>query len=83
LLDSLLRLYPLPQGLEISPPGLLSPPRISVSNVSATATNHQVDPFEIAHDHFRAVVKCNQRITAGDWYQDVRHLEFMFTDDIV
>jgi sulfite reductase alpha subunit-like flavoprotein len=41
------------------------------------------DPLEAEHNYFKAVVSCNRRITADDWYQDVRHLEFTFSDNIL
>ena len=41
-----------------------------------------IDPLVPVQNYCRAVVKCNKRITAEDWYQDVRHLEFTFSDGI-
>ncbi|KAF6749571.1 hypothetical protein DFP72DRAFT_539431 [Ephemerocybe angulata] len=41
-----------------------------------------VDPIVKDTRYHKASVKVNERITSPDWYQDVRHLEFEFQDDI-
>ena len=40
------------------------------------------DPLVADQRYHRAVVNCNQRITADDWFQDVRHIEFKFQDNL-
>jgi len=40
------------------------------------------DPLQVDLQYHKGTIKVNQRITAPDWYQDVRHLEFGFEDDI-
>ncbi|KAI0920248.1 hypothetical protein AcV5_010040 [Taiwanofungus camphoratus] len=78
LSESLVRLYPLPPGVEILPDTTLPPPRVSITNTG------KAPPYMFIQDsdcHI-ATVLCNRRITAEDWYQDVRHFEFEFDDDI-
>ena len=83
LLDNLLRLHPLPHGINILPERTLPPPRVSMLNSISNISGDMTNRLEIIPDHFQAVVKCNRRITTDDWYQDVRHLEFAFSDDIL
>ncbi|KAH7871198.1 riboflavin synthase domain-like protein [Lentinula edodes] len=81
LSKSLPELMPLPHGLDILPSTQTPPARVSLVNCS----NHQVatnDPLDHDHDYGLATVKCNTRLTAQDWYQDVRHIEFDFSDNV-
>jgi sulfite reductase alpha subunit-like flavoprotein len=39
-------------------------------------------PLSLDERYHMAKVRCNRRITSPDWYQDVRHMEFSFEDDI-
>lgn len=82
LTGAFLRLFPLPPGINLTPADRLPPPRVSMNESTADALQKCVDPLE--HDRtFRvATVKSNKRITANDWYQDVRHFEFQFGDHI-
>lgn len=82
LLESLLRLYPLPSGLEIISGDDLPPPRVSMTQASTKLLESSVDPLGTDEYYHIAAVKCNRRITAEDWYQDVRHLEFDFANNI-
>jgi len=56
--------------------------RVSLSEVSEEIFKQCTDPLEVDNKYHTATVKCNRRITADDWYQDVRHFEFDFVDDI-
>ncbi|KAJ7914880.1 hypothetical protein B0H13DRAFT_2232043 [Mycena leptocephala] len=67
ILQTLLLNYPLPPNVEIIPAATIPPPRVSMARIPC---------------FYSATVKCNTRITAEDWYQDVRHLEFDFKDEI-
>ncbi|KAJ7454826.1 riboflavin synthase domain-like protein [Mycena latifolia] len=79
VIATLLLSYPLLEGLEIIPAATIPPPRVSV----AQDTAFTAPPSAPVHRDFHlARVKCNTRITAEDWYQDVRHLEFDFEDEI-
>ncbi|KAJ6577333.1 riboflavin synthase domain-like protein [Mycena capillaripes] len=79
ILQSLLLTYPLPSNLEIIPPAAVPPPRASMVEDTSLAA-----PFfpPANRGFYSATVKCNTRITAEDWYQDVRHLEFDFEHEI-
>lgn len=59
-------------------------PRVSLNEVSPdTLENLETkDPLQTDDSYHTATVKCNRRITADDWNQDVRHFEFDFADDI-
>ncbi|KAJ7721729.1 riboflavin synthase domain-like protein [Mycena maculata] len=77
VLDALLLTYPLPPNLVIIPAATMPPPRASVVQDTLATTSSLSSPH-----FYLATVKCNTRITAEDWYQDVRHLEFDFDDEI-
>lgn len=80
LLDVLIQLYPLPHEQNSIPAGR-PPPRVSLSNLVSDASLNP-DPLDEDAKFHTALVKCNRRITAEDWFQDVRHFEFSFEDDI-
>ncbi|KAF7375130.1 NADPH-dependent diflavin oxidoreductase 1 [Mycena sanguinolenta] len=75
----LLRIYPLPDNLEIIPAAAMPAARVNMFEDASLAT--PVSPPAIS-GFYLATVKCNNRITAEDWYQDVRHFEFNFDQDI-
>ncbi|KAK7032897.1 NADPH-dependent diflavin oxidoreductase 1 [Favolaschia claudopus] len=73
VMDALLLAYPLPKDVEPLPVDSLPPPRVNmVQNPSSIASTSSETP----RGFFSATVKVNNRITAKDWYQDVRHLEY-------
>ncbi len=78
----LTQIFPLPDGVVAESPDSLPPPRISISDASAGAQLTWKDPLVVDREYHLATVTCNKRITAEDWYQDVRHFEFAFDDDI-
>ncbi|KAG1816741.1 flavoprotein-like protein [Suillus subaureus] len=80
LLEVLIQLYPLPHEQHNIPAGR-PPPRVSFSNLGSD-TFPNPDPLDEDKKFHTASVKCNRRITAEDWFQDVRHFEFSFEDDI-
>lgn len=82
LLEALLKLCPLSPGMEVIPADDLPPSRVLLGDASEYIFKKCDDPLETAHNYHTATVKCNRRITAKDWYQDVRHFEFEFVDDI-
>lgn len=52
---------------------------------STTPDNAEVDPgstLDTGATYREATVKLNRRITAEGWHQDVRHLEFVFDEEI-
>lgn len=50
--------------------------------VSQRALERQQDPLETNVHYHKGVVKVNQRITAADWDQEVRHIEIELEDDV-
>ncbi|KAG1797098.1 riboflavin synthase domain-like protein [Suillus plorans] len=74
LLEVLIQLYPLPHEQDNIPAGR-PPPRVSLSNV-ASDTSLNPDPLDEDTKFHTASVKCKRRITAEDWFQDVRHFEY-------
>ncbi|KAG2078524.1 riboflavin synthase domain-like protein [Suillus decipiens] len=80
LLEVLIQLYPLPHQQDNVPAGR-PPPRVSLSNLASSALLDP-DPLDEDTKFHTASVKCNRRITAEDWFQDERHFEFSFEDDI-
>ncbi|KZP05434.1 riboflavin synthase domain-like protein, partial [Athelia psychrophila] len=82
LLEALLLLYPLPPGIEIIPRNEIPPPRVSLSTVTAEDDPHSESPLSVDKEFHTATIKCNTRISAADWSQDVRHFEFEIPDDI-
>ena len=58
-------------------------PRITISTPeSSSSRGTALDDFIPSAGFFAGTIRCNKRITASDWYQDVRHIEFEFEDDI-
>jgi sulfite reductase alpha subunit-like flavoprotein len=87
LLNALVKLYPLDEGTQIIPADTLHPPRATIVDAPKASSvdsfvlspSDKTDPHTTYH---RATVRCNNRITARDWFQDVRHIEFDFKEDI-
>ena len=83
LLKHLLEVFPLPPGLDIIPVDKVPPPRVSLENIAHSfwdlSSSERTNTETTSH---KAVVKVNDRITAQDWFQDVRHIELDFEDDI-
>ncbi|KAJ3508725.1 hypothetical protein NMY22_g16521 [Coprinellus aureogranulatus] len=81
LLKTLLQLAPLPSGIE--PVLNTTPPsRVVLEETTADRLDEVVDPLLKDERYHQAWVKANDRITAPDWYQDVRHFEFDFQDEV-
>ncbi|KAJ7352489.1 riboflavin synthase domain-like protein [Mycena albidolilacea] len=79
IMQALLLTYPLPDNVEIIPAAAIPAARVTMVEDPSfiTSSSPPLNP-----GFYSATVKCNNRITAGDWYQDVRHFEFDFDDDI-
>ncbi|KIJ64288.1 hypothetical protein HYDPIDRAFT_133001 [Hydnomerulius pinastri MD-312] len=80
LLETLLQLYPLDGPLEKLTP-LGKPPSRTVTTNVPPATRC-VDPLDLDESYWDATLQCNRRITAVDWFQDVRHFEFASDRDL-
>ncbi|KAI0270505.1 riboflavin synthase domain-like protein [Gloeopeniophorella convolvens] len=80
--QALLRLLPLPPGLLLSPDEGLTTPRVTTSPSTAEELQSGGDQL-LEHDVYNLFeLTKNERITADDWYQDVRQFEFLCEDDI-
>jgi hypothetical protein len=78
VVETLLLACPLPESFEIIPADIIPAARVSLIKQGQDAASGS--PLSLYFHH--ATVKCNTRITAEDWYQDVRHLEFAFDEEI-
>ncbi|KAJ7220021.1 hypothetical protein GGX14DRAFT_432806 [Mycena pura] len=76
IMQVLVQAYPLPPDLEIIPAAAVPPARASM------VQDTELDPPTPTGGFHLTTLRCNTRITAEDWYQDVRHLEFDFDEDI-
>lgn len=76
--DTLLSLFPLPPGLEVKPDGLPEP-RVNIIEPEPVAAAPEVSSFK---GYYTATITSNTRITAPDWYQDVRHFDLDFEEDL-
>ena len=82
LVGALVGHFPLPPDAVITPVDDVPPPRVLLTPVSQTDLKISEDPLKADLQYHKATIKANERITAADWYQDVRHLKFGFEDDI-
>ncbi|KAI5980915.1 riboflavin synthase domain-like protein [Pisolithus albus] len=75
LLETLFRSYPLdPDVGKLRPPSK-PPPRVITTDVASALET--LEPYGADPNYFGVMVRCNRRITAEDWFQDVRHFEFV------
>ncbi|PFH47620.1 hypothetical protein AMATHDRAFT_82115 [Amanita thiersii Skay4041] len=81
LLRALLGYLSLPPGMTDTQPSSAPPPRVRLTRIEATSDKNQPQ-IPSRESRYQAKVKCNTRITATDWFQDVRHLELDFDQDI-
>ena len=78
----LLQVYPLPDGVGRESVDGLPPPRVTITDADKDAQISRNDPLVSDREYHTATVVVNSRITAEDWYQDVRHFEFELADDV-
>lgn len=74
----LLHAFPLPPTLEVLPDGK-PVPRVAIIDSGTEASKSTLSTTD---GYFISTVTRNERITAKDWYQDVRHFDFDFDQDI-
>ncbi|KAJ6570238.1 hypothetical protein DFH09DRAFT_1154431 [Mycena vulgaris] len=79
IVEALLLTCPLPNNLEIIPATAIPSARVSIVQDTTLA---DIVSAPVDRGYHSATVKCNTRITTEGWYQDVRHLEFDFADEI-
>lgn len=60
----------------------MPPPRVSFKDAKESAKGKTTDPLIFAKEYHTATIKANTRLTSADWYQDVRHFELDFDEDI-
>ncbi|KAI0705984.1 riboflavin synthase domain-like protein [Cerioporus squamosus] len=78
----LLQIYPIPEGLTAESLDNLPPPRIAIRGADKDAQIARKDPLVTDRQYHNAVLTCNRRMTAADWYQDVRHFEFELDENV-
>lgn len=61
---------------------VLPPSRIIFRTAGPSAATSDDELLRKKATYHRATVRLNDRVTAKDWSQDVRHIEFDFEDDI-
>lgn len=76
---ALLQSFPLPPGKDVVLLNHVPPPRVTIDFETKEPS---IAPGTVPSDYHPVVVSSNKRITADDWYQDVRHLEFTSDEDI-
>ncbi|EIN05749.1 riboflavin synthase domain-like protein [Punctularia strigosozonata HHB-11173 SS5] len=86
LLSALLVRCPMPHGLVMRTADDLPRPRVLVRHRASPGDSipgvGHTPALDAGATYHEATLTCNRRITSEDWYQDVRHLEFRFDDDI-
>ena len=76
-------MFPLPSKLDPISVDNCPPPRILLKNMAQSISDSSYsDSEKMETGSHKAIVKMNDRITAQDWFQDVRHIELDFEDDI-
>ena len=80
LIVKLLELYPCDDSFQELQKLGKPPPR--VKTVAVPAETECTDPLDVDKKYWDVTVKCNRRITAEDWFQDVRHFEFLSERDL-
>ncbi|KAJ3563104.1 hypothetical protein NP233_g9156 [Leucocoprinus birnbaumii] len=78
LSDAILELYPLPESSPLPSTSKLSPPRVTLKSHKGAPPS----PPPSTSTSLSATIIKNERITAPDWTQDVRHIEFQFDQDL-
>ena len=79
LTEELFKLFPLPSGVEVIPETI---PELRVRIVESDGLAVAADSPTAESGYITATLTRNDRISALDWYQDVRHLEFSFDHEI-
>ena len=72
----------LPEGTAHEPLDSLPPPRVAIVNAEPDAQVTRKDPLVTDREYHTAKLTCNRRLTAKDWYQDVRHFEFELDENV-
>ena len=79
LLEAILRLFPIPGTIPIGSTSRLPPPRVILNSLEGEVDLSLLCPS----GSLSVTLNKNDRITAQDWNQDVRHIELESQQDIV
>ncbi|KAH8996771.1 riboflavin synthase domain-like protein [Lactarius akahatsu] len=80
LVHGLLKLLPLPPHLSLLPAEELPTPRVTILPATREDLQNELDPL-LGDDRYHTFeITINERITADDWHQEVRHLVFRCSD---
>ncbi len=81
-MHALLNLLPLPPHLSLLPAEELPMPRVTILPVTREDLQNERDLL-LGDDRYHTFeLTTNERITADDWYQEVRHLVLRCGDDL-
>ena len=80
-MKALLELFPLPASAKVGSGDVVPPPRVIIRNEPAYNNEQVTDPLDEDEKYHTVTVRKNDRITAADWYQDVRHIELDLGDE--
>ena len=76
-------MFPLPPEVDPISVDKCPPPRVLLKDMAQSIWDPSYfDSAKTETTSHKVVVKVNDRITAQDWFQDVRHIELDFEDDI-
>ena len=82
LVHGILKLLPLPPHLSLLPAEELPTPRVTILPATREHLQDERDPL-LGDDRYHTFeLTTNERITADDWYQEVRHLVLRCGDDL-
>lgn len=81
LSSALLDIYPLQDGAIPDTTSGVPQPRVTLKQEDGACVSIS-SPLSLDKGYHAAKLRCNRRITSPDWYQDVRHIEFSFEEDI-
>lgn len=82
LVHGLLKLFPLPPHLSLLPAEELPTPHVTILPATREDLQNERDSL-LGDDRYHTFeLTTNERITADDWYQEVRHLVFRCGDDL-
>ncbi|KZV65277.1 riboflavin synthase domain-like protein [Peniophora sp. CONT] len=82
LTERLVELYPPSASGPLEPFPQLWPARVTLAATTAEAMAQTRDPILDTPGYWIFTLETNTRITATDWYQDVRHFEFSTDGDL-
>ncbi|TRM58748.1 riboflavin synthase domain-like protein [Schizophyllum amplum] len=85
LLDTLMGMYPTSGFAPVASSSERPPPRVTFKPVALDGPPTSpalADPLAADPDYFTATLSANRRLTAEDWWQDVRHFDFAVPEGV-